>query len=252
MQKLSERWTLRTPDGWPSLVGAHLKQEGWMLLLSMAFLLPWIRNPVTIGIECVMAGILVRMVVRHATHAPALAAQAEAANRKLLGESVEAPAVPEARLPWWRLRGTVRLSKSDAPGWLPIPLGQLVPLWIAWAGIVVAVGLTVPGAVQDWVPLLYLLGWIEIERRLKERVERRIGLAEATRLRGYDVFRTARGWPWAVLFVLQLAVDGAIAIGVTSSGWFRGHGIGAAFGFGLIFTFLSGDLASRWRRHHAA
>jgi hypothetical protein len=254
VQALAKRWTRRTPDGWRSLLGAFARDEGWMILIPMLLLLPWIRDPVPIALEGFMVVVLGHLLVRYAKHAPALAAQAELANCRLVGEAVETvePAPPaEERPPWWRPRVFVRRSKLDAPGWVPIPFRQLVPFWMAYAGVAISIGLTAPGSVQDWLPLVYLTVLIEVERRLAEPVERRLGLAEAQRVRGYDVHRSGRGWRWTILSVVQFAAVGAMSVGIVASGWFRGHGLGVAFGLVILLTFVYRDLASRWRLHDA-
>lgn len=251
VQRLAERWTLRTPAGWPSLVGEFVKSEGWMLIVPMLVLLVWIHDPVTIAVEGFIVFVFARMLVRYTANAPALANQAEVANRALVGDPIRPTDGEAARSPWWRPRGGVPRSKPEVAGWLPIPLWQLVPIWVAWAGVVVTVGVTVRGAVQDWLPFVYLLVWIEVERRLAEPVEQRLGLEAARRARGYDVFRSGRGWPWSALFVLLLAAIGAMSVGIAASGWFKGQGLGAGFGFTFLLIYVYRDLASRWRWLHA-
>jgi hypothetical protein len=249
VQEEAARWTLRTPAGWPSLVGACVRAQAWILLVPALMVSVWIPDPGAIAVEIFGLVVFVHLIVRWAQNAPVLAAQSETANRALLGEDVEPPPLVP-RLPWWRTRRAVRSSKPQAPAWLPIPLRQLIPLWIGWTAIVLAVGIAGPGWAQWPLPFVYLFLWVEVERRLGEPVEERLGPRAAAEARACDIVRSGRGWKHHAGFLLLLA--GVIGIsGLTvRSGWFHAGGVGVSFAFVLLLASVYHDLASRrrWRR----
>jgi hypothetical protein len=241
-------WSWKRPRSWPSIIASWSATGPWVLAAVLVFLL--VRpDPAAIALSCVAVGAFVLAFVRYARRAPVRAERAEQENLRLLGDQAGGQIHPRPR-PWWTSR-TFGYGRRPL-AWVPISLWYLVPIWAVWFGVVVAVGLTVPGVIQDWLPALYIVGWAEIVRRLSEPVAERLGGAGLERARTCDAFGSWRE-PWRVAFfvVLQLAILG-LAWGVLSTGWFRGYGVGASFGFMLLFVFAAHDLMSRWRWRHAA
>jgi hypothetical protein len=149
-------------------------------------------------------------------------------------------------LPWWKPRQGLPRGKPEVSGWLPIPLSRLVPFWLGSVVVIVLVGLTLPAWVQWLLPFVYFTLWIEVERRLGERVEAQLGPEETRRARGCDITHSPRR-KWAALYVLVLVGQFFLVGAIYRSGWFNGHGIGVIFTLGLLLYVVERDLASRWR-----
>ena len=258
VRALARRWSWRTPVGWPSLLDSYLRTV-WPLIPVGLLLVVWFPDPGTVAIDAFLVFVLLYGLVRHATHCPLLAAQAEAANHALVAESRSEPVPPSLgeeppaprQLPWWTPRSFTRKSDPNQPGWLPIPLRYLIPVWTVWAGLMIALGLTASEGTQFWAVIAVFVLWFEVERRLAEPVEARLG-QDAQRVRGYDVFRSGRGWRWSIFFALLLACEVGLGWLTIRSGWFGGGGGVAAFGLAMLLVIVYRDLASRWRWRHSS
>ena len=244
VQELARAWSWTRPASWPSLLGGTWSTARWLLTGAFLFFLLVRPDPVAVALACSVVVLFVIETARYARNAGVRAADAEAANAGVLaGEQHVAPREPRPKR-WWTLRAFT--SGRSAAKWVPIPLRYLVPVWAVWAVGATACGLVVPRAVGDWLPVLFFLAWIEIERRLAEPVVTRLG-AEVERARACDVFEWRGGWARITRFLsVQVAVVG-LAWGLLESGWFHGREVGATFAFMLLLLFVYRDLASRWR-----
>jgi hypothetical protein len=244
VQELAHAWSLTRPASWPSLLGGTWSTARWLFTGAFLFFLLVRPDPVAVALACAVGVLFVVAVVRYARNASARAADAEAANLGLLaGQEHVAPR--EARPKhWWTPRAFA--GRPNAARWVPISLRYLVPVWAAWAAAAIVCGLFVPPAVGDWLPLVYFLAWVEIERRLAEPVVARLG-GDVEKARACDVLGRGRGPAYIARFLLlQVAVVGLVW-GLLQSGWFHGHEVGATFGLILLFMFVCRDAASRWR-----